>query len=397
MKSRKSIIRSYLLYCGLKREEFEDIREQIALRNDRSLRVTSIFVTLFGAIFLLINLLSGSAVIYPYFILICGGAIIAAVRHVRGHPEKFTCIRCYAMLLVVFAYAAILSVQPSNRDVPATSFIVFVALLPLSVDDRPIRMISVMLVSMTVYLCLSRFLKSPAAFRLDVLNGAAFLVTGVVFYFIICSRNVWDTYQSEKVERLQKGTISSLAMVIEERDESTGDHILRTEDYVKRLTEGMKRTDAFRGMDGEYFENVCRAAPMHDIGKIKIPDGILNKPGRLTEEEFDLMKKHSVYGAEIIRRTMDHAEEDEYYHIAYNIALYHHERYDGGGYPEGLKGEDIPLEARIMALADVYDALVSDRVYKKAYPREKARLIIREGRGTQFDPALTDIFLTCVE
>lgn len=132
---------------------------------------------------------------------------------------------------------------------------------------------------------------------------------------------------------------------------------------------------------------------MHDVGKIKIPDTILNKPARLTEKEFEVMKLHTVYGAEILSKLLSRDEDPEYFDIAQNVAKYHHERYDGTGYPEGLKGEEIPLEARIMALADVYDALTSDRVYKKAYPNSMAREILKEGAGTQFDPDLCELFL----
>jgi HD-GYP domain-containing protein (c-di-GMP phosphodiesterase class II) len=165
---------------------------------------------------------------------------------------------------------------------------------------------------------------------------------------------------------------------------------------VEKLLIKMKANDNYSSLTKEYCSNTAMAAAMHDIGKIKIPDSILNKPGRLTEEEYAIMKKHSAYGAEIIQKTMNDVEERDYITIAYNIARYHHERYDGKGYPDGLKGEDIPLEARIMALADVYDALISERVYKKAFSEEKAREIILEGSGTQFDPNLVPLFLECV-
>lgn len=124
---------------------------------------------------------------------------------------------------------------------------------------------------------------------------------------------------------------------------------------------------------------------------------MLNKPKRLTEEEFAQMKLHTVYGARMIRDTIRRDMDENFYEMAYHIALSHHERYDGKGYPQGLRGEEIPLEARIMALVDVYDALVSARVYKPALPKKKALAIIREGRGTQFDPDLTDIFLAFME
>ena len=154
--------------------------------------------------------------------------------------------------------------------------------------------------------------------------------------------------------------------------------------------------EEYANLSKEYCDNIVMAAPMHDIGKIEISDTILNKPGKLTEEEFEIMKKHSEYGGDIIKDTISNVEEQEYCNIAYNIARYHHERYDGKGYPDNLKGEEIPLEARIMALADVYDALVSERVYKKAYSKETAIKIIQEGKGTQFDPNLVPLFLECV-
>jgi HD-GYP domain-containing protein (c-di-GMP phosphodiesterase class II) len=146
-------------------------------------------------------------------------------------------------------------------------------------------------------------------------------------------------------------------------------------------------------VSAEFLNNVQLAAPLHDMGKIRIPDAILNKPGRLTDEEYAVMKRHSAYGAEIIEKTLQVIEEEDYYNVAKNIARHHHERWDGKGYPDGLKGGEIPLEARIMALADVYDALLSKRVYKEAFSKEKACEILREGAGTQFDPDLTRLFL----
>ena len=162
------------------------------------------------------------------------------------------------------------------------------------------------------------------------------------------------------------------------------------------LVRKMKKSGRYPQLDDVYCKNIILAAPMHDIGKIKIPDKILQKPGRLTDEEYVIMKDHSRFGAEIIRRTMSGVGEKGYCDVAYNIARSHHERFDGKGYPDALKGDQIPLEARIMALADVYDALVSERVYKKAYPVEKAKNIIKAGSGSQFDPDLAQLFLECV-
>ena len=149
----------------------------------------------------------------------------------------------------------------------------------------------------------------------------------------------------------------------------------------------------------KYVEDVINSAPLHDVGKIQIPDDVLNKPGKLTEEEFERMKKHTSAGGEIIQQAIGAISEDTsgYLKEAGNLARYHHEKWDGTGYPEGLSGEDIPLSARVMAVADVFDALVSKRSYKDGFPFEKAMNIIREGTGTHFDPNVVKAFLESEE
>jgi HD-GYP domain-containing protein (c-di-GMP phosphodiesterase class II) len=205
-------------------------------------------------------------------------------------------------------------------------------------------------------------------------------------------------HYSEATAQMQSGLIITMADMVESRDSDTGAHVQKTAAYVRIILDGLKKKGYYpEKLTPKYMEAVVMSAPLHDVGKINIPDAVLNKPGKLTEEEFAVMKKHAAYGEEIIRKTMGDIEEEEYCLVACNIARYHHERYDGTGYPEGLKGEEIPLEARIMALADVYDALVSQRVYKKAFSPEEARAAILEGNGTQFDPCLVPLFLEGVE
>jgi len=392
-RSGLSDIRALLNYAGLTKDEFALVRSQIIERNDRTLKITSIFVTIFGVVFFLINCFIKHSFLLPYIFLASGGLLIILLRLIPRRSDNLKLFLCYAMMVLVFAYAVMLSTTEVNKAIPATSIIVFFVLLPVSVDDRPIRMILFVVASNIVYLVFSYLKKSPSAFSLDMLNAVTFMVVGCVFYVVICQRNIMEIYQSLKNERLQKDTISSLATIIEERDECTGHHIANTERYVEGLIGKMKEKERYRDIPEEYYDNVHRAAPMHDIGKIKIPDMILNKPGKLTEEEYELMKQHTVFGARIIDETMSNVDDKAYLAITRNIVLHHHERYDGKGYPAGLKGEEIPLESRIMALADVYDALVSERPYKKAFSQEKAKEIILEGRGTQFDPVLTDLFL----
>ena len=199
---------------------------------------------------------------------------------------------------------------------------------------------------------------------------------------------------NENILKMQDGLMTLMADMVEIRDSNTGDHIQTTASYVKIILEGLRKKNYYRKkLTPQYIEDVYKSAPLHDVGKIKISDAILNKPGKLTDEEYAVMKTHSELGMAIIDKAISDVEVDGYLQEARNMAAYHHERWDGKGYPLGLKGEEIPLAARIMAVADVFDALTSTRVYKPAYSFSKAVEIIKEGKGTQFDPKCVEVFL----
>ena len=195
------------------------------------------------------------------------------------------------------------------------------------------------------------------------------------------------------IQEMHDKLILSMATMVESRDNSTGGHIKRTSDGVRLLLNAMDRQKECERVDRETRKNLIKAAPMHDLGKIAVDDAVLRKPGRFTPEEFEKMKSHAAEGARIVREILKGTDDPEFSRIAENVAHYHHERWDGSGYPEGLKGEEIPREARIMAIADVYDALVSKRVYKEKMSFEKADAIIMEGMGSQFDPALEPVYV----
>lgn len=204
------------------------------------------------------------------------------------------------------------------------------------------------------------------------------------------------TARTRRISQIQEQVIMAMATLIETRDNSTGKHVKNTKTYVKMIAQELKARNIYADiLTDDYIMNVYKAAPLHDVGKIKISDAILRKPGKLTEEEYNSMKLHSVYGREIINEIIGGVEDPEYVKIAEDIAMYHHERWDGTGYPIGLKGEDIPLCARIMALADVFDALYEERCYKEPIrPVFKIMQTLMEGRGTQFDPLITDVFVS---
>ena len=198
----------------------------------------------------------------------------------------------------------------------------------------------------------------------------------------------------KKISSMQEHIISGLANLIENRDLETGEHITSTKKYVKLLAHHARLDGVYSDtIDDHYISLLYVLSPLHDIGKILVSDIILKKPGRLTKEEFDLMKKHAAGGGKVVRDLLMGVTDDEYIAFASDIATYHHERYDGKGYPRGLRGREIPLSARIMAIADVFDALTSKRCYKEALSFDEAIKIIKEESGTHFDPLLVEVFL----
>jgi putative two-component system response regulator len=201
--------------------------------------------------------------------------------------------------------------------------------------------------------------------------------------------------RNEELQHVQELTIIALGALAETRDNETGNHIYRTREYMRAMTEALQTLSLFREQIGaDDIEIIWRSAPLHDIGKVGIPDDILLKPGKLSAAEFEVMKRHTALG----RNALQSAEQragfpDSFLRTATAIAYSHHEHWDGRGYPEGISGRAIPLCARLMAVADVYDALISQRVYKPAFPHDVALDMIRAARGTQFDPDVTDCFL----
>lgn len=200
--------------------------------------------------------------------------------------------------------------------------------------------------------------------------------------------------KTEQIQSMQQQILISFADLINSRDNTTGNHIRNTSKYVHILVDELRSMHVFKELDDDvYCHNVIRSAPMHDIGKIAIPDVILNKPGRFTPEEYDVMKQHAALGGEILDKVLAGLENLDYYQIARDMAVYHHEWWNGQGYPYGRQGEAIPLSARIMAVADVFDALVAERPYKHPFSMQKAYKIIEEESGTHFDAQVVQAFI----
>jgi len=193
-------------------------------------------------------------------------------------------------------------------------------------------------------------------------------------------------------------TIFAMSKLAESRDDETGTHLERTRQYCRLLARRLQATGGYPDLvDEDFIHRIFQASPLHDIGKVAIPDGILKKPGKLTQEEFEVMKTHTLRGAETLASVTENHPHNEFIQFGLQIARSHHEKWDGSGYPDRLRGSQIPLAARIMAVADVYDALTSKRCYKDAMSHQEAREIIRSQSGFHFEPLLVETFLAIEE
>ncbi|MDR2562120.1 MAG: HD domain-containing protein [Holophagales bacterium] len=228
---------------------------------------------------------------------------------------------------------------------------------------------------------------------LIVIKTLAFIILYVSGVFCIGGLNKMVEIKIREVVKLQNAIMHGVANMVESRDSGTGEHIERTQHYLRALIDSLSKMGLYQKEMKEWdIELMIESSQLHDVGKIAISDSILNKPGSLTTEEFEIMKKHVESGITIIERIEQDAYGTDFLRYAKIIAQTHHEKWDGSGYPKGLAGSDIPLPGRLMAIADMYDALTSSRSYKDPYPSEEAARIIREGRGTHFDPVLVDAF-----
>jgi adenylate cyclase len=275
------------------------------------------------------------------------------------------------------------------------SIVVLIVLLFYMQRKKQIVLVSVFALSFLFYSIFSIFMLKNSIY----ISSAYFLVPLGIGFFMISTILVMINYQEQKrffqeISKAHSSTIDSMALVVESRDTETGAHIQRTKEYIRCLGEYLYDNDIYKDvLTPEFRLLVYKASPLHDIGKVAIPDNILKKPAKLTKEEFDLMKEHPRIGKEVLENASKDHEDNEFLKIALRIAYSHHEKWDGSGYPNGLKGDNIPLEARMMALADVYDALISKRVYKKPISFEDSEQIVVDGSGTHFDPVLVDAFI----
>jgi len=390
---------------GVDPKLFAQVKSEFEPRNRQSMFILAMLGIVEGVILVASNITSDeSAPALPLYIALFVACICVAIysRSNIARDPRHQLFICFASLSIAMLYGLGIAFQhPAPGDYPAITFMVLFVALPLMFTDVAWRMIVFQLFWSCVFIALSFNLNSDWVFGVNLLDAITFTALGAVLYCTISNEHVRQVVDHLKLESetahlnaVQTALLMRLSNVVEGRDEDTGGHVTRTCGFVADLLDDLRERDEWcNRLPYSFVHHTVQCASLHDIGKLQIPDAILNKPGPLTDEEFEEMKLHTLRGEVLIQRTLGGLVGDDELMVARNIVRSHHERWDGTGYPDGLAGEEIPVEARIMALADVFDALTHERCYKRAFSVEEAIQIIEEGRGTQFDPEMTDVFI----
>lgn len=406
-----------LFYSGLSKEDFKRVSKPVAEVNRKSLMFFSIVSGVFWIAGLIIYLLQDNYIqcryVYICAFIISMITLLLSTTLVKRYPRL---LFPTLMLFNASLYAAGIGMAICQPDIRTVLMIAIVIIVPSGFIQRTIVNNILQVLSILVLAIVGHFYLVDEVYSFSLMNVTIFAIAGLVIGHIInksryqryvyadsaeklvaMQKNYNDDLQKEveiktkRILALHNQLILGIAMMIEGRDNSTGGHIRRTSKAIEILIEEIRKDDDF-GLSDEFCNNLIKAAPMHDLGKITISDAILCKPGKFTPEEYEVMKTHAAQGAKILHNILAESEDVKFKELAENVAHYHHEHFDGTGYPCGLKGEEIPLEARIMAVVDVYDALVSKRTYKERYSFDKANEIIVSLMGSQFDPRLNKYY-----
>lgn len=409
-----NVIKKELLYGGLTREEYYSIKSTVNEENRKNNISHSIVTLLFWVIAFIIygpGHYSSLMRVFPYAFIILTFSLVCSAVPAKKYPVIITPLKYFLELSFLEVGVAVLIVFQSD---PTKAFFGYVlaVLVPILFIDPMIASIILEMIMVITYMVTARFFLENTVYQFELRTLMVFCFTGIISSRFI-NKGRFERYlyadsveklaaiqakfndelkkeveeKTRRIVALNDQFTMGMATMVESRDNSTGGHIRRTSDVVRILTDTIRSGETLQVSD-DYCKNLVKAAPMHDLGKIAVDDEILRKPGRFTPEEFEKMKAHAAEGTRVVHELLKDTDDADFRIIAENVAHYHHERMDGSGYPEGLKGEEIPLEARVMAIADVYDALVSKRVYKESYSFDRADQIILEGMGTQFDPNL---------
>lgn len=411
-------IKNAFLYTGLSKKEFKEVKELSDLTNAKSLIYWSISAIVFWSFSIVMSLNSKAYLdcIYVYFVALVIAIITLLFSLFVINRIKWLLFPTF----IVFELSLIgsgIGIAICQPDVRTVTMIVMAVICPICFIERTIVYVIIQIFSVVLYITIGNNVIVPEVYSWGLLNLLIFSLVGLsighvinrtryqrlVYYDVEKKlKEIQNNYNSNLKKEVEEKTnriynlhdklVLGIATLIESRDNSTGGHIKRTSKGVEILINEIIKDEELHLSD-EFCRKVIKAAPMHDLGKITIDDDILRKPGKYDEQEYNIMKTHTIEGAKIVSQILSDVDDEEFKIIAENVAHYHHEFYNGNGYPCGLKGEEIPIEARIMAIADVYDALVSKRTYKEKYSFEDANQIILDEMGTHFDPNLKKYYI----
>ena len=411
-------VRDLFCYCGVSREEYESVKKEAYISNFEVWKNLHILMFAGGAL-LEVYLFRNEGMSVPVFIemlIVVYSAIVSIFFLTFLKKDSLAAqfiIYCSMIILLACAYV-------SSRNEPeavGVAFAVLLVLLPMFMIDRPFYMTILLTLSVAVYLVMAERTEPADVFRADAMNIVTCGILGViinVFYnnirvheFIL--RRQEHEHMSEQhlaneemvklnntLKKMSESTVELLGDVVEYRDTESGEHIHRVKGFTYILASQVMQDLPEYGLDQYTIDLITFTSTLHDVGKISIPDAILCKPGKLTPEEFDIMKTHCEKGVEIIRM-MEGKWSRDYIDMGINICLSHHEKWDGRGYPNGLKGDEIPVAAQIVSIADIYDALTTKRVYKDAYTPEEAFRMILDGKCGAFSDKMMGCFRRCRE
>jgi len=405
------------------KERFDDIQLKNSLRRVRIISIIAFLSKLSDVAFyffsndnLIIEKLFSLRENIEIIIIILFNLFIVLFRKNKNIVLWFLCYIYAAISFVLYSFDMKPTDLISLVDVPFL-FSLILILYTLIPDFKPRIFIpfAFLFCVYTIYICDINTANSnvpvglPFALRTFIINIFVGIIIIKILYYnntvkIFVQENELQNYndnlemmvreKTKTITELKNAIMETIAELVERRDNATGGHISRTSRFLRIVVNAMIAKGIHMGKTDSDIEQIIMSAQLHDVGKIAIDDSILRKPGKLDNDEFEAMKKHTIIGGEIIKEIQNKTEESEFLEYAYTFAVYHHEKWDGSGYPFGIAAEKIPLPARLMALIDVYDALISERPYKKAFTREEAVKIIADGKGTHFDPVLTDLFLS---
>lgn len=418
MKNQLNYLRNLVCYCGLTKEEYSSVKRDAYVSNYRVWKIIHVLMVLtYATLFLLSFLHTGMSFATYIRLVMFFYSVLATLIFFFQMREDGIAAQFLIYVSMVFLLMGSFFISLDNPMVPGVAFVTMLVFLPMLMIDKPYFMITVLIIASCVYLGVMRSVETAELFRTDKTYVILACCIGILvntFYNylrvreISLNRNEKSLLEQQRtnnietkklniaLNRLSDSLIDLLGDVVESRDTESGEHIRRVKGFANILARQVMNDCPEYDLDNYTVNLITSASPLHDVGKIFIPDSILLYPGRLSKEQFELMKTHCERGGEIIEKMANRWAKD-FMDVCRDICLYHHEKWDGRGYPKGLSGDDIPIAAQIVSIADCYDALTTKRVYKDAFSYDQAFIMICNGECGTFSPKLLACFTKCRE